>query len=94
MASEQLMKWQLVLLGKVLRSPEEDPLRASSLIGDTWQPAATQHVRKVDRPRKEWITIVKGEACRRFGSMDRGVAMAEDAKEWKRTLHDSEKSID
>ena len=78
-----------MLLGKVLRSPEEEPLRASSLIGGTWQPATSRYIRKAGRPRKEWITTVSQEARRRFGPMHIVATLAEDAKAWKRKVYES-----
>ena len=87
-ASELLMRRQLVLFGKVVRAPQDHPLRASSLIGNTWQPATSQYVRKVGRPRKEWITTVSREAFKRFGPMHVVAPMTQNAAGWKQKVHE------
>ena len=63
----------------------------ASIVLGRWYlaPATSRYIRKVGRPRKEWITTVSDEACRRFGSMQRVAAMAEDAQAWKQRVHDS-----
>ena len=50
-----LRKRRLQLFGKVLRSPEGHPLRVVSLIPRTLEPATNRYVRRVGRPRREWV---------------------------------------
>ena len=60
-ASTLLLRRQLVHLGKVLRSSPGTVLRDVSFIGDTTAPATTRYIRKVGRPRLEWIPCVLSE---------------------------------
>jgi hypothetical protein len=57
-ASILLRERQVQLLGKVIRSSSEDPMRAVSFIAGTLQPATTRYIRRVGRPRQEWINQV------------------------------------
>ena len=77
------MQQQLLLFGKVVRSSPEHPLRSAAFIGNTWEPITNQYVRKVGRPRKEWIATIKFEAMRRFGTMDQVASLAQDPSAWK-----------
>ena len=54
--SEVLLKRQVRLLEKVISSPVGNPLREVSFIGSTLHPASSKYIRKVGRPRMEWIT--------------------------------------
>ena len=85
-ASDLLVQRQLVLFGKALRAPVGSPLRSASFIASTWQPVTGQYVRRVGRPRKEWITTVMSEACQRFGTMPQVIALAAEEAAWKRTV--------
>ena len=51
---------QLQLLGKILRSPEEHPLRLASFVPDLsfHKPLVDRYVRRQGRPNKEWIPEV------------------------------------
>ena len=51
-----------MLFGTVLRSPEDSPLQAVSFTPGTMQPATSRYVRRVGRPRKEWVPTVLGSA--------------------------------
>ena len=64
-ASALLLQAQLALLGKIIRSGEDSVLRSVSFIGDTLRSATNRYIRRVGRPRKEWIQTVLDEALRR-----------------------------
>ena len=86
-ASETLVSLQLVHLGKLIRAPEGSVLKKVSFIPGTLQTAADRYVRRVGRPRKEWITSVLSEAWRRTGgNSQRLIQLTSDAPEWKRYL--------
>ena len=53
--SELLVDRQLLLLGMVLRSPQDSLLQAVSFILGTLQRATSRYVRRVGRPRKKWV---------------------------------------
>jgi hypothetical protein len=67
-ASTKLSKRQLLLLGKIMRSPEGEPRRSSSFIPGTILAATERYVRRVGRPQKEWIPTALAEAYKVGGS--------------------------
>ena len=84
MALLVLRTMQLELLGKVIRSPEESLLRSVSFISGTLQTATSRYIRRVGRPRKEWVTTVLPEALRRtHGSSQQLEHLAGDPSQWK-----------
>jgi len=86
-ASATLLSMQLVLLGKVIRAPEESILKTVSFIPGTLHTAAGRYIRRVGRPRKEWITSVLPAALQRTnGSTQRLVQLTSKASEWKEWL--------
>ena len=70
-ASTLLLHRQLVLFGEILKSLAEEPLRFVSLVGDTLLPATARYVRRVGRPRREWVPSVLTEAYRICGDSSR-----------------------
>ena len=52
--SEQLLQTQLVLLGKVARSPDNDPLRQDTFAPGTVRPQIGRYVQRVGRTRQHW----------------------------------------
>ena len=69
-ASRVLLQRQLIYLGKPMRAPVGDPLRDVSFIGNTLAPATGQYVRRVGRPRTEWVPTVVYQARQHFGPLD------------------------
>ena len=63
-ASTLLEERQLILLGDVLRAPDTNPIRYLSFTPGTGtsQPSVEKYVRRVDRPRREWVPSVLGRA--------------------------------
>jgi hypothetical protein len=57
-ASAQLLAMQLRLLRKVVLTESVHPLRSSCMVGDTLQPLVSHYIRRVGRPRKEWLSTV------------------------------------
>ena len=60
-AADVILKRQL-LLGKVLRCPVEHPMHQTSFIPGTLQPAISRYIRRVGRPRRDWICEVLDKA--------------------------------
>ena len=84
--SAKLLERQLLLLGRVLAADPENPLNTASFIPGTWRPATERFVRRVGRPRKEWVPSVLGEAHTRIGN-DACLARALQSKLcWKQAL--------
>ena len=83
-ATHLLQSMQLHLLGRVIRSPDGSLLKSVSFIPGTLRTAASRYVRRVGRPRKEWITTVLPEALRRVQcNTGRLLQLAQDPKEWR-----------
>ena len=65
--SDQLLKQQLVLFGKVALSPEGSPLRTNTFVDNTLMPQIGRFVRKVGRPRQNWTSELIKEGRSRLG---------------------------
>ena len=91
LATDLLAKRQLHLFGKVLRSNSCSPLKKVSFIPGTTTAATDRFVRRVGRPRKEWVREVRALACKHFGCMDstENVKVVANPKAWKRAVNDA-----
>jgi len=78
-----LLRRQLTLLRKVLGAPSASPLKSASLIGSTLVPATARYVRRVGRPRLEWIPTVLAEGLRVAGSSQRLEQVVQTPDQWK-----------
>jgi hypothetical protein len=63
----QVMKQQVLLLGRVGRSADNSPLRRDTFVGNSAQPQVGRCVRCVGRPRQDWTTMILAEAERTCG---------------------------
>jgi hypothetical protein len=68
---KQLQKQQLLLYGKVARSPAADPLRELAFCPGTLRPATSRYVRRVGRPRNEWTVMLEKRAYAMTPQADR-----------------------
>ena len=85
-ASRLLMQRQLAMFGRVLRAASDSPLRTCSLtpgLQQIIQPATARYVRRVGRPRKEWVPTIMGEALRLTGGMQQMLQQTAQAAVWK-----------
>ena len=82
-ASDLLRRRQLQILGKTLRAPVGSPLQLPCFIPGTTTPATERYVRRVGRPRKEWIVELSSCAEKLFGSMRETQRLADDRSAWK-----------
>ena len=57
----QLLKHQMLLYGRVARSPATDPLRNLTFVPGGLEPATSRYIRRVGRPRNEWANMVNKE---------------------------------
>jgi len=85
-ASEQLVQQQMMLLGKVMRAAPDSTLQKVSFIPGTLQPVTSRFVRKVGRPRKEWITDVLPHAFRLAGRQQQLSQAVQNESYWKRLV--------
>ena len=65
--SNQLLRRQLSLLGKVALSPQGHPLRRDAFVDNTLQPQIGRFIRRQCRPRQDWIAEVMKEAWKQLG---------------------------
>ena len=66
--SQQLLRFQLVLLGKVARSPDDDPRRIDTFIPGTVDPQIGRYVRRVGRPRQDWTAELMKVGTAKIGA--------------------------
>ena len=84
-ATAPLVQSQLQILRKVLRAPATSQLHSCAFSPGTLQPATSRYVRRVGRPRKEWIPIVMAEAARRSSPHDLHT-LAQILRQWKMAM--------
>ena len=83
----QLETTHLQLLGKVIRATPANPLRSSCLVGNTLQPLTSHYIRRVGRPRKEWVTTVLQQALQQAGGSENTLTqLVQDPAAWKRLV--------
>ena len=82
-ATTLLLRRQLLLYGKILRTPEQHPMRKAAFLHGSSYPATSKYVRRSGRPRKEWVSSVQREICRKFGSLATADATCQDQARWK-----------
>ena len=81
----QLLKHQMLLYGRVARSPATDPLRNLTFVPGGLEPATSRYIRRVGRPRNEWAVMVNRQCFK----MDRRFAdFIGDETAWKSAVHD------
>ena len=86
--ADTLLDQQLHLLGKVLRTTRESPLRSCAFVPGTDQPLVSHYVRRVGRPRKEWVpTLLEAANSRNTSPLALSV-LANDPAKWQRVIID------
>ena len=78
-----LLERQLVFLGKVLREDPSHPLREVSFTPDTLQPATSRYVRRVGRPRYEWVSRLLPQAYVVAGGAENLMVAVQNDLSWK-----------
>ena len=78
--SQQLLKQQLLLYGKVARAQDSDPLRALTFAPGTLLPVTGQYIRRVGRPRNEWAVMLYKEYCKMGAVLNRSIHIEQ---EWR-----------
>ena len=86
-ATQALQKRRPQIFGHIMRTPLEHPMRSACFISGTLWPATEQYVRRVGRPRKEWVKQTISECAALFGSLDAAVALAKDKGTWNKLIH-------
>ena len=82
-ASDMLLRRQVSLYGKVVRSAEHGIMRRVSFIPRSTRPATDQYVRRVGRPRKEWVPFVQEKIRRHVPNIEAADTRCMDTKLWR-----------
>ena len=85
-ASELLIRQQLTILGRVLRSPSDSSLQQAAFIPNTLTPVTSFYVRRQGRPRKEWATTVLREAHARNTTGLNLMALSQMPQTWRQIM--------
>jgi len=85
-ATAILRKRRYMLLGKVLRSPSDHPLRTCCFVPGTHYPINDFYVRRVGRPSHEWVKQMISDVNVVFGSIEIASDLAADKLHWKRVV--------
>ena len=86
--SRQLLKQQLLLFGRVFRSPDTDELRELTFFPGSFHDATSRYVRRVGRPRNEWTCKLRDIAFRMSGGCSRKLeCLIHEELVWKATVH-------
>ena len=85
------MHKQLILLGKVARAPDADPVRQDVFVEGTLLTQVGRFIRRVGRPRQDWTTQVMQAGAAKFGSVARHEGLLQRSGEhaerlWKKEL--------
>ena len=87
-ASVQLRKRQMIMLGKVLRQPQESDMREATFSpSSSLQPVTDRFVRRTGAPRKEWVRSVLPDALRLAGGSEKLSAAIANASQWRQQVH-------
>lgn len=86
-ATDLLLKRQLQMLGRVLRSSEGQPLRTCSFTPGTNWPAAQFYIRRVGRPCAEWIPKMMECATAMFGGEAEVAELTQCPKVWNAAIN-------
>ena len=86
-ASSQLLKRQLMLLGRVVRASESDPMKVASFIPNSLEPATNRYVRRVGCPRLEWVPQVMREAYSIAGGAREFLQQVLTPEVWRRSVY-------
>ena len=85
-ATDMLLKRQLLLFGKALRSLLDDPLHVCAFIPGSLQPATSACVRRAGRPRREWVTHVRDKVFQFFEGHYEIARLVQNPHVWHRTV--------
>ena len=85
-ASKSLLLAQLQQLGRVMRADSSNPIFVTSFFGTHWQFAVEHYVRRIGRPRKEWVPEAFRAAMQVAGGLEQLERAVADSTQWKQQL--------
>jgi len=68
--SRQSLQQQMLLYGRIARAEADDVLRKITFSLGTMQPATSEQVRRVGRPRNEWAVMLQRESLKIVPNVD------------------------
>ena len=85
--SAQVLRRQLLLLGKVAFAPLDSPLRKDVFVENSLQPQIGRYIRRVGRPRQDWFTEVWKSGAGKLGGDLRMRALLQSSEDsWRREI--------
>ena len=85
-ATDLLLPRQLLLFGKFLRCPRDHVMHQTALIPGTMQPATDRFIRRVGRPRREWISETRKQAFEVLDGHREEARLVHDHVVWRRSV--------
>ena len=82
--ARQLLKQQLILYGRVVRTNGDDVLRRVTFAPGTDMPATNQYIRRVGRPRNEWTVMLQKQVLHMGPSV---INEIHDVCRWRVAVH-------
>ena len=82
--ARQLLKQQLILYGRIVRTKDDDILRKVTFVPGTDIPATHQFVRRVGRPRNEWAVMLQKQFLQMGPSASNEI---HDVCRWRAAVH-------
>ena len=84
--TDLLLQHQFLLFGRAFRCSHDHPLRTAAFIPGSFQPATSAFVRRVGRPRREWVTAIRNKAFEHFGGHQDTARLVQNPFVWRRTV--------
>ena len=85
-APEIILQPQMLLFGKALRAASDHPLNQSTFIKGTTEPATNRYVRRVGRPRREWVPGIRSRCYQMIGGDQELSRLVQDPFIWQQTV--------
>ena len=85
--TQQLLKQQLSVFGRIARAPDTDMLREVTFVPGTLLPATGKYIRKTGRPRLEWASCVAKVAHSIISVNETLSSVVLDEKGWRQRVH-------
>ena len=85
-ATDMLLQRQLFLFGKALRCPFDHVMHQVAFIPGSLQPATSRFVRRVGRPRREWVTEIRNKVFEVLDSQVEVARLVQNPLVWRQTV--------
>lgn len=85
-ATEMVLQRQMLLFGKALRAASDHPLNQSAFMRGTTEPATNKYVRRVGRPRREWVPEIRSRCYQMIGGDQELTRLVQNSFVWQQTV--------